>query len=263
MSLENSKLQQFGFDLDRAGVHTARTIMLDELTMLLSWLQDEGTSQERFRLAIEEENCLAKRSVKSRSLTYRHLSDLYLLDPNLCLFRALRFFWNRDPEGRPLLALFCAISRDKLLREATPFVLGFTQGQAVTREALEHFIESREPDRFSNATLKSTAQNLNSSWTKSGHLSGRNKKVRSQARATAGSVAYALLISYLEGKRGHRMFASEPLKLLDCSRDRAIELAEDASRKGWLVFKRVGDVIEVLFPGLIKPEEMEWLREQN
>ena len=51
--------------------------------------------------------------------------------------------------------------------------------------------------------------------------------------------------------------------MLDCSFDKAIELAEEASRKGWIVFKRVGDVIEVLFPNLINEQEMEWLREQS
>ena len=40
-------------------------------------------------------------------------------------------------------------------------------------------------------------------------------------------------------------------------------LAEEASRKGWIVFKRVGVVIEVLFPNLINQEEKEWLRGQN
>jgi hypothetical protein len=44
---------------------------------------------------------------------------------------------------------------------------------------------------------------------------------------------------------------------------RAVALAEEASRRGWIVFKRVGEVIEVLFPRLITPQEMEWIREQS
>jgi hypothetical protein len=72
-----------------------------------------------------------------------------------------------------------------------------------------------------------------------------------------------LLLGYLTGVRGQALFQTEYIKLLDCPLDKAIELAEEASRKGWIVFKRVGDVIEVLFPNLINPEEMEWLREQN
>ena len=63
--------------------------------------------------------------------------------------------------------------------------------------------------------------------------------------------------------RGQALFQTEFTKLLDCTLDRAIELAEEASRKGWIIFKRVGNVIEVLFPNLIDQEQMEKLREQS
>ncbi len=53
------------------------------------------------------------------------------------------------------------------------------------------------------------------------------------------------------------------IKLLDCSFDKAIERAEEASRRGWIIFKRIGDVMEVQFPNLITAEEMEWVREQS
>jgi hypothetical protein len=111
--------------------------------------------------------------------------------------------------------------------------------------------------------LKSTAQNINSTWTKSGHLRGRAKKIRSRAKATPGAAAYALLQGYLSGLRGESLFSSEYAKLLDCPVDRTMELAETASRRGWIVFKRVGSVIEVLFPNLITAQETEWIREQN
>ena len=90
-----------------------------------------------------------------------------------------------------------------------------------------------------------------------------SRKVRSHANPTAGSVSYALLLGYLAGSRGQALFQTEYTKLLDCTFDKAIELAEEASRKGWIVFKRVDDVIEVLFPNLINQEEMEWLYEQT
>jgi hypothetical protein len=128
---------------------------------------------------------------------------------------------------------------------------------------MEEFIDAQEPGRFSKATLKSTAQNINSSWTQAGHLSGRVRKVRAQALATPGTVAFALLLGYLTGHRGETLFKSEYMRLLDCSFDRAIEFAEDASRRGWISLKRVGQVVEVLFPNLITGQEMEWLREPN
>lgn len=256
-------LAQFGFSYERGGVHTARTMMLAELRALLSFVDAADPAKADYKEAVQDANCLGKRSGKTRTLTFRHLADLYALDPSLLVFRALRFFWQRDVDGQPLLAALCASSRDPILRATAPFVLGFQEGATVTREAMEEFIDAQEPGRFSKATLKSTAQNINSSWTQSGHLEGRARKVRARAVATPGSVSLALLLGYVIGLRGESLFKSDYTRMLDCSFKRTIELAEDASRRGWISLKRVGQVIEVLFPNLITAQEMERLREQN
>ncbi|MBD3750759.1 MAG: hypothetical protein IE931_14855 [Sphingobacteriales bacterium] len=263
MTEKNKQLSRFGFSFERGGAHTSRTMMLEELGALLNYVDRPEAEKSDYLQAIDDENCLGKRSGKTRTLTYRHLVDLYSLDRTNVLFRALLYFWNRDIDGQPLLALLCTFARDSIFRSTAPFILKFPEGATITRESLEEFIDSQEPGRFSKATLKSTAQNINSTWTKSGHLYGRARKVRSRANPTAGSVSYALLLGYLAGSRGQALFQTEYTKLLDCTFDKAIELAESASRKGWIVFKRVGDVIEVLFPNLINQEEMEWLREQS
>ena len=162
-----------------------------------------------------------------------------------------------------MIAALCAYARDPLLRATAPFVLMLLEGQLFSREALEDYLEKKYPGRFSEATLVSTAQNLASSWTQTGHLSGRVKKMRSKANPTAGSVAYALLLGFLSGERGESLFKTDFAKLLDCSFEESVELAETASRKGWIVFKRVSNVIEVLFPSLLTQQEMEWIREQS
>lgn len=260
---KHNHLSRFGFSFERGSAHTSRTMMLEELGALLAYIDRLEADKGDYLQAIDDENCLGKRSGKTRVLTYRHLVDLYSLDRANVLFRALLFFWNRDLSGQPLLALLCTYARDPIFRSTAPFILKFSEGATITREAVEEFIDCQEPGRFSKATLKSTAQNINSTWTKSGHLRGRAKKVRARANPTAGNVSYALLLGYLSGVRGQALFQTEYTKLLDCTFDKAIELAEEASRKGWIVFKRVGYVIEVLFPNLINPEEMEWLREQS
>ncbi len=266
MNLEkkhNSELERLGFSFERGGVHTARTMMLAELRALLSFVDAADAPKAEYLDAIQTANCLGKRSGRTRALTFRHLADLYALDPSLLVFRAMRFFWQRDVDGHPLLAALCAYSRDPILRATAPFVLGFQEGATVTREGMEEFLDAQEPGRFSKATLKSTAQNLNSSWTQSGHLSGRVRKVRARAVATPGAASLALLLGYVSGLRGESLFKSDYTRMLDCSFERTLELAEDASRRGWISLKRVGQVIEVLFPNLITAQEMEWLREQN
>jgi hypothetical protein len=238
-------------------------MMLAELRALLSYVDAADATRAEFLEAIQTANCLGKRSGKTRILTFRHLVDTYALDPSLLMFRALRFFWQRDVDGQPLLAVLCAYSRDPLLRATAPFILGFQEGATVDRQGLEEFIDAQEPGRFSKATLTSTAQNINSSWTQSGHLTGRARKARVRAVATPGAVSLALLMGYVSGLRGESLFKSEYTRMLDCSFERSLELAEDASRRGWISLKRVGQVIEVLFPTLITAQEMEWIREQS
>lgn len=257
------KLERLGFSYERGGVHTSRTMMLAELRAMLSFVDATNATRADYLEAIQTANCLGKRSGKTRTLTFRHLADLYALDPSLLVFRALRFFWQRDLDGQPLLAALCAYSRDPMLRATAPFVLSLQEGATVTRETMEEFIDAQEPGRFSKATLKSSAQNINSSWTQSGHLVGRVRKVRARAVATPGVVSFALLLGYVSGLRGESLFKSDFTRILDCSYEKTIELAEDASRRGWISLKRVGQVVEVLFPKLISAQEMEWLREQD
>lgn len=256
-------LSAFGFTSGVGGAHIARTMMLDELIALLDYVDDVNAKPEDYAAAIEEDNCLGKRSVRARKLTWQHLQSLYAFDPEVTLFRALLYFWRRDEAGRPLLALLCAYARDAVLRMSAPFVLGLNQGATITRQETEAFFEAEALDRFSPATVKSVAQNVNGTWTRSGHLTGRVRKTRTRPRPTAGAASYALLLGFLTGVRGEALFQTRFMKLLDCSVDEGIELAESASRKGWIVTKRAGDVIEVLFPTILNQKEMELLRGQS
>jgi len=261
LSLEKTTpLTQFGFRFNRGGAHLSRTIMLAELSSLLGYINDPNADKKDYLKAIKADNCLGKRSGKTRELTSRHLVSLYSLDTTDILFRSLLFFWHRDPAGRPLLALLCACVRDSILRATAPFILTLPEGSVVTQEVMAAHIDDMEPGRFSPATLKSTAQNVNGTWTQSGHLQGRIRKIRTRVIPTAANVSYALLLGYLTGARGPALFKTEHARLLDVSFDRAVELAREASHRGWIVFKQVGDIIEVVFPALINEQELVWLR---
>ncbi len=261
--LTNNGLSSFGFTFQKGGVHLARTMMLEDLESLLDYVPDVNAERTDYFKAVVDDNCLAKRSVETRKLTERHLTELYALDPQVTIFRALRYFWKRDSASRPLLALLCAYARDSLLRMSAPFILGLHQGDGVQRLELEEYIENTYPGRFSKAMLKSLAQNINSTWTKSSHLIGRVNKFRTKTQSAPGSVSYGLLLGYLRGERGKSLFETEYMKLLDCPLGESIALAEVAALKGWIDFKRLGDVIEVLFPNLLTDEEMELIREQD
>lgn len=252
---------RFGFSTGRGGAHIARTMMLTELAELLEAVPDAAASRADYQRAIVEDNCLRKRSGKARTLSAEYLVSLYALDPAVPLFRTLRFLWARDPAGRPLLALLCAYARDAVLRLSAPFMLDLPIGVELLRTQTEEEIERLAPGRFSAATLASVAQNVNGSWTASGHLIGHTHKARAQAQATPGATAYALYLGYLRGGRNLALFSTEYARLLDCSQERMLELAAEAARRGWIVFKQIGSIVDVQFPNLITREEMEWLRE--
>lgn len=254
---KGTNLHSYGFSGETGGAHTSRTIMVDELGRLISEIKDICAPRNQYRSAIVENNVLGKRSAKTRMLTYRHLSDLYGLDPCLLVFRGLRFFWEREAGGQAMLALQCAYARDALLRSSAPHIFSTPEGATISREAMETHIGSIFPNRFSAATLKSTAQNLNSSWTKAGHLSGRAVKTRCKAKPMPGNAAYALYLGHLMGLRGMSLFTSPYAKLLDCNSDQSLELAQQAAQKGWISVNHIGDVFEVSFPKLQQPAERE------
>ena len=79
-------LQKIGFGFGKGTVHSARTIMLDELKMLLEEVP-AADSKADYIQAIVERNCLGKQSFNTRKRTAEHLTELYTLDPQVNLFR--------------------------------------------------------------------------------------------------------------------------------------------------------------------------------
>lgn len=259
---QNNNLEKLGFSFSAGGAHLARTMMLTELTQLFEFLPEAAANKDTYFEAIVDDNCLSKRSARTRLLTARHLADLYGLDNAFLLFRALKFFWYRAETARPQLALLLAYARDPILRMSAKHILSTSPGVQIQRQEIEDIISNQFPDRFSEATLKSTAQNINATWTQAGYLMGKTKKFRCTSEASEAAICFALLMAYLRGTRGEELFTSEYIQLLDCRPDKALDLIESAARKGWAVFKRVGSVVEVAFPSLINQQEMEWVREQ-
>lgn len=247
-------LQALGFRFGINGPHAARTMMLDELRLLLGHT-DPRTSRADYAAAIVDGNVLGKSTRTARVLTLRYLSALYSLDATSPIFRALRRLWPLNEAAQPLLALAAALARDPLLRATQDFILGQPVGAAVPREAIEQFLDKTYPERFSSASLKSFAQNIAGTWTAAGLLSGHRNKTRSHPHAHPESVALLLFLGYLSGRTGQRLFSSEWTDVLGRSPDELEALAKSASYRGFLVFMNAGGVKEVRFPDYLSPEE--------
>ncbi len=247
-------MEQLGFRFGTSGPHAARTMMLDDLRVLFSQVPADGARADYTR-SVCTENILGKPTKKSRELALRHLTTLYGLDTQLPLFRALRRLWPVDFAAQPVLALSAALARDPLLRGTQAFILTKQPGVLVTREDLEQCLAADHQDRFSPASLKSFAQNVNGSWTSAGFLSGRNRKTRSAPVVTPANVAFCLFLGHLEGLSGQRLFTSPWMNLLPGSPGELEALANSAFYRGLLVFLNAGGVKEVRFPDYLTPEE--------
>ncbi len=255
-----NRLTGFGFRLGRGGAHQSRTMMLDELQNLLHAAPDNATKADYSALMVDA-NLLAKGTSKARQLTAKHLVELYGLDDRLCLFRVFRHLWQQDVQARPVLALTLALARDPLLHLSRPLMLAKQPGDSLDRREVEEMLDQTDPGRFSAASLKSFAQNINGSWTQAGFLQGRVRKVRSAPTVTPTNLAYALFVGHLEGLRAQRLFSSDWARLLSSSQEELVAMAQTASRRGLMVFMNAGGVMEVRFPGYLIPEEEGWLHE--
>jgi len=244
----NQTLAMYGFKTEGNSSHNARTMMLKEMSLLFQAVDNSNATKDEYIRAIIDNNCLGKNSGIARKKSVSHLINMYTLDPELLIFKALRYFWQRDPDGHPLLAFTCVFARDYIIKEIAPLILKKSDGEQVAKEPIKEVLNELRPGVFSSATLESTAQNILSTFVQSGHLKGKKNKIRIRAVPTAGTVAYSLLLGYICGYRGELLLSCEYINLLDCSTGKAVELAEIASRSGWISFKHVDNVYDVSFP---------------
>jgi hypothetical protein len=255
-------LQTLGFRFGINGPHAARTMMFDDLRALFS-LISAGATIESYRNSVVSDNSLGKPTKKARELAFRHLTSLYGFDESIPLFRALRRLWEVDTAAQPVLALCAALARDPLLRGTQTFILSKQPGVLVTRDDLERQLAADHVDRFSPASLKSFAQNVNGTWTSAGFLVGHSRKTRSIPVTKPSNVAFCLFLGHLEGLTGQRLFTSKWMSLLPGTPSELDGLANSAFHRGLLVFLNAGGVKEVRFPDYLTPEEEQLCQEAS
>lgn len=245
------RLPEFqGFKNGISGTHNSRTMMYQEMERLMTYCSPDASKDEYIH-AIIEDNVLGKTTMSTRRTTATKLAQLYALDPKVLLFLTMRELWYMDNGGRALLLFLLAQARDPILRMSNDIILNIPEGESISKEMLETDIAEASGHRFYTRTLQSTTRNILSSWTQSGHLKGKNEKIRTCAYATPHVVAYALFLGYLCGLRGEMLFDSCWVRLLDLPWIRLDELAFEASRRELLTYRRAGRVVEVQFNSLL------------
>jgi hypothetical protein len=244
---------RLGFRDGEKGVHSSRSLMVADLRTLFDAVPPDG-GLSAYRAAVVDENVLGKRSETTRKHTLRKLKALYGLDPSIPVFRVFRRLWEEDSDARPLLALMCAVGRDPLLRSSVDTVLDMALGE----EAQVNRIEEGVGTRFSASTLRSIGVRILSSWTQAGFLQSTTNRLRVQAPATPGAAAYALALGFMEGGKGSLLLSTLWARLLDRSTDDVLVLVQQAARRGWVVYRAAGDVMDLRVEGLFTDEERGW-----
>ena len=196
---EDHKLSSFGMKLSGGGAHQSKTMMFRELEALIS--TGASTPKEFWAAAIDE-NAIGKATSSTRRLTFKHLASLYGLLDQPPLTKALLKMWQSDVQSHRLQALLVALARDPLLRETAPAIMSAAVGQSLQYPSLQDALFAAFPERFSEKTLRSLAQNCASSWTQCGHLNGAVKKLRQRVTPTPATVAFAALIGTASGFGG-------------------------------------------------------------
>ena len=251
-----------GFRFGDKGTHTSRTMMFKELVLLFED-QEPNVPREAYVSAIIDQNCLGKQTVSTRKLTFQRLSELYGLDPTIPLFRILRHLWQADENGRPLLAFLAALARDPLLRVTSDTILQINTGEELMRQKLTDALRQGVNNRLNYGTRNTTVRNISSSWTQSGHLKGRVRKIRQRVAPTPIVTTYALLLGYILGARGNGLFSTFWAKVLDTSTEELISLGTDAKRLGFLDLSQAGGVVEVSFSRLLTEDERQLIHGTN
>ena len=245
---------RFGFKPGPGGSHQARSMMLSELATLFESVPEQGALED-YRTAVIDENSLSKKTQNNRNISFRHLRNLYSLDPDVALFRVLRRLWDLEPQARPLLAFQCAYAHDPLLRASATVILSKHAGEPATREEIEGFLKKQFEDKLRRTSIRSFAQNLNGSWTQAGFLKGKVNKIRVHPWAGVGNTAFALFTAFLAGYRGEALLRNEWTALLDIAGEEILSLAEAASQRGLMRLLRIGSVMEFRFSGYLTEEE--------
>lgn len=235
------------FTLGSVRTTSSHTIGIPHLIELLRIVPADA-APERYRTAVVDENVLGRPTHTGRLRSFRHLRELYFLDPERREFAAMRRLWEVDPAAKPLLAGILAFTRDGILRASFSAIQSAAAGSIVTSSDLTNAVAVVYHSDLSTETLGKTGRNTGACWTQTGHLAGRAKKVRQTVELFPAAVAFAAYLGNLAGNRGLSVLETPWAALLDISPGVELDALRVAHKQGLIDLLVAGNVVDVSFP---------------
>jgi hypothetical protein len=228
-------------------IHGARTIMFAELEKVMEYSVDSGSYLDAMG-----ENVFGKKSSDGIKKTKGFLKRLYDFDEQYQLFVAFKYFWKiSDEQEKRLIAFLYAVNHDYLLAESIEVLKQVKPYEKASIEVFEGVIEKYHPNQYSANTLRSTAQNIASSWKQAGFIEGKVKNIRIEPIITYRVVCFAFLLAYLNGVRGDFIWNSITVKALCLPESKLREFAIECSRKDLMQYQYAGSVTAINFTSLL------------
>ncbi|HPR74112.1 MAG TPA: hypothetical protein PLX41_10685, partial [Bacteroidales bacterium] len=124
-------------------------------------------------------------------------------------------------------------------------------GKKVTVESIEGNIENLYPQKYTNNTLRSMAQNIASSWKQAGFITGKVKNIRTQPEINYLVLTFAIFMAYLNGLRGDFILTSDWVKALTLDERTIRSLAIEAAKRDLLQYQYAGSITSITFKNLL------------
>lgn len=199
------------------------------------------------------DNVTGKATKFNEVKTNSFLRKLYVFNPDEASFNSFQYFWNQiSSDSRPLLALIYAMGRDFLLRESLDIISEVPLGERATVDLFIANIQKHHPGKYSDATCRSTAQNIASSWKQAGFLEGKIKNLRAKPQLSSAIIAFALVLAYLSGLRGEQLLESLWMNALMLQEDEKRSLIHRAAVDGYLHYQYSGTITVIDFKELFQ-----------
>lgn len=228
-------------------IHTSRTIMFSELSKVMDHGIKDGDFIDVLRL-----NVVNKLSNSNLRKTNHYLKQLYLFNNDDLSFKCFKKYWQVvNNENKNIITLLYALKNDFLLRDSIDLVVKTNIGEEVIKRNFVTDIEKQYPGRYSENTRKSTTRNIISSWKQAGYIQRNIKNNRIKPDHNLYTVAFAMLMSYLNGDRGEYILSSKFVRTLALNNEELTNFIKEAAVRDLLKYQSGGNVLSISFDNQI------------